>query len=197
MHFDIGIALLVFGVIFLAELPDKSMFATLVLGSRLPAFWVWLGAAGAFLVHVIIAVSAGKLLTLLPHHLMEGIIALLFFGGAMLLFFGKHGLEDDSEADRAPAVTHNPLKVFGTAFSIVFIGEWGDITQIATANYAAKYHDALSVAIGATLALWAVAGLAIVAGSRVLNLIPAKLLLRGMGCIMLLFAVLSAVSAFR
>jgi putative Ca2+/H+ antiporter (TMEM165/GDT1 family) len=196
MHIDIGITLLVFGIIFVAELPDKSLFAALVLGSRLPAFYVWLGAAAAFLVHVIIAVAAGKLLTLLPHQLMEIIIALLFFGGAMLLFFGKHGLEE--KRSREPkASDHNRLRVFGTAFSVIFIGEWGDITQIATANYAAKYHEPLSVAIGATAGLWAVTGLAIVVGSKVLNLIPPKILLRVMGSVMLLFAILSAVSAFK
>lgn len=195
MHLDIGIILLVFGVIFLAELPDKSLFAALVLGSRLPAFYVWLGAASAFLVHVIIAVSAGKLLTLLPHQLMEIIIALLFFGGAMLLFFGKHGLERKS-SHTPEQNDHSRLRVFGTAFSVIFIGEWGDITQIATANYAAKYHEPLSVAIGATAGLWAVTALAIVVGTKALNLIPPKILLRIMGSIMLIFAILSAVSAF-
>jgi putative Ca2+/H+ antiporter (TMEM165/GDT1 family) len=196
MHFDIGIAALVFGIILVAELPDKSMFATLVLGSRLPAFYVWLGAAAAFLVQVIIAVAAGKLLTLLPHRIMELIIAALFFGGSMLLFFGKHGLEEESDDPKTPE-SHNPLKVFATAFSIVFIGEWGDITQIATANYAAKYHAPLSVGVGATLGLWTAAGLAIVAGNKVLNLIPPKILLRFMGCIMLIFAILSVISAFK
>lgn len=195
MHFDIGIAALVFSIILVAELPDKSMFATLVLGSRLPAFYVWLGAASAFLVQVIIAVAAGKLLTLLPHRVMELIIAALFFGGAMLLFFGKHGLEEPG-TPKTPA-SHSPLKVFATAFSIIFIGEWGDITQIATANYAAKYHDPLSVGIGATLGLWTAAALAIVAGNKVLNLIPPKTLLRFMGLVMLIFAVLSLISAFK
>jgi putative Ca2+/H+ antiporter (TMEM165/GDT1 family) len=196
MHLDIGIVLLVFGVIFVAELPDKSLFAALVLGTRFPGFWVWLGAAAAFLVHVIIAVFAGKLLSLLPHTITEIIVAILFFAGAMLLFFGKHGIED--KPDRKPKQTnHNRLQVFATAFSIIFIGEWGDITQIATANYAAKYHDPLSVAIGATAALWAVTALAIVAGSKLLDKIPAKVLLRVMGCVMLLFAILSLISAFK
>lgn len=196
MHFDIGVAALVFGIILIAELPDKSMFATLVLGSRLPALYVWLGAAAAFLVQVTIAVAAGRLLTLLPHQIMELVIAALFFGGAMLLFFGKHGLEEESDDPKTPN-SHTPLKVFGTAFSIIFIGEWGDITQIATANYAAKFHDPLSVSIGATLGLWTAAGLAIVAGNKVLNLIPPKILLRFMGLIMLAFAALSVSSAFK
>lgn len=198
MHFDLSVILLVFGVIFLAELPDKSLFAALVLGSRLPAAWVWLGAAAAFLLHVLIAVLAGHLLTLLPHRATELIVAALFLGGALLLLFGKHGVEEALHHDMpTPKDVHSPWKVFATSFGVVFIGEWGDITQIATANYAAKYHDPLSVAIGATLGLWLVTALAVTVGARILNLIPAKVLLRCMGVIMLIFAVLSAISAFR
>lgn len=195
MHFDPAVALLVFGVIFLAELPDKSMFATLVLGNRYPSFYVWLGASSAFFVHVIIAVAAAKLLTLLPHDLMEIVIGLLFLAGSILLFFGKHGAEDLAKHKPRPRDGHRPLKVFVTAFSVIFIGEWGDITQIATANYAAKYHDPVSVAVGAAAALWTVTALAVGVGSKVLGLVPPKLLLRIVACIMLLFAILSFRSA--
>lgn len=191
MHFELGIALLVFGVIFIAELPDKSMFAALLLGNRYPAFYVWLGAASAFFVHVIIAVAAAKLLTLLPHDIMELVIGLLFLTGSLLLFFGKHGAEDVVHHQPKAKDGHKPLKVFVTSFSVIFIGEWGDITQIATANYAAKFHDPLSVAIGATVALWTVAALGIGVGSKFLHLVPAKLLLRVVASIMLLFAILS------
>ncbi len=195
MHFDIGVFLLVFSVIFVAELPDKSLFASMVLGHSFPAFYVWLGAASAFLVHVIIAVSAGKLLTLLSHQTMEAVVALLFFAGAILLFSGKHGLEEKPQGEFKGS--HSPLRVYTTAFSVIFIGEWGDITQIATANYAAKYHDPWSVGIAAVLALWIVAALAIVMGTKLLKLIPQKVLLRVMASVMLLFAVISAVAAFK
>src|SRR5438874_1287406 len=100
MHF--GIIALVFAVIFIAELPDKSLFISLILGSRLPAFYVWLGAALAFLIHVIIAVTVGHFLTLLPHRLLQAIIAALFLGGALLLFFGKHGLEEEFNVKPGP-----------------------------------------------------------------------------------------------
>lgn len=197
MHFDIGVFLLVFSVIFVAELPDKSLFASMILGNHFPAFYVWLGAASAFLVHVIIAVSAGKLLTLLPHQTMEIAVALLFLAGAILLFSGKHGLEEKPQGEFKGSRSHSPLRVYTTAFSVIFIGEWGDITQIATANYAAKYHDPWSVGIGAVLALWIIAALAILAGTKVLKLVPRKILLRVMASVMLLFAVLSAVAAFK
>ncbi len=56
-----------------------------------------------------------------------------------------------------------------TAFFVIFLAEWGDLTQILTANLAAHYHDALSVGIGALLALWTVAGLAVVGGQSLLR----------------------------
>lgn len=146
---------------------------------------------------MIIAVAAAKLITLLPHQPMELVIAALFLAGAAMLFFGKHGLDGSSSDPRTPRDTHNPLKVFGTAFSIIFIGEWCDITQIATANYAAKYHDPMSVAIGAVLGLWLVSALAVTVGNKILGLIPTGILLRLIGVIMLTFAVLSIISAFK
>src|SRR5258708_2833531 len=139
---QIELIALVFAVIFIAELPDKSLFASLILGSRFPAWFVWLGAASAFLVHVVIAVSAGKLLTLLPHQVLESVVALLFLAGALLLIFGKHGIEPEPAApNKQVSGGHGFWKVFATSFSVVFLGEWGDITQITTANYAAKYHN--------------------------------------------------------
>jgi putative Ca2+/H+ antiporter (TMEM165/GDT1 family) len=196
MH--IGIILLVFGVIFISELPDKSLFASLILGTRYPARIVWLGAASAFLIHVIIAVTAGKLLTLLPHRILELIITFLFLSGAMLLFFGKHELQPDSQKPVAKtAKAPSFRKIYATAFSVTFLGEWGDITQITTTNYAAHYHDPWSVGLGALLALWTVAALAVTFGKKALTFIPPKVLKRVAGVILLGFALASAISAIR
>jgi putative Ca2+/H+ antiporter (TMEM165/GDT1 family) len=192
MH--IGLILLVFGVIFIAELPDKSLFASLVLGSKFPGWYVWFGSATAFLVHVIIAVTAGKLLTLLPHNVLEIVVGLLFLIGAALLFFGRESIDDDKEHMKT-LTKPNFRKIYTTAFTVTFLGEWGDITQITTANYAAKYHDPWSVGIGALLALWAVTGLAITVGRRALTLVPPHVLQRITGVILLGFAVFSFASA--
>jgi putative Ca2+/H+ antiporter (TMEM165/GDT1 family) len=54
---------------------------------------------------------------------------------------------------------------------VIFLAEWGDLTQILTANLAAHYHDPISVAVGAALALWAVAGLAVIGGQSLLRYI--------------------------
>jgi putative Ca2+/H+ antiporter (TMEM165/GDT1 family) len=56
-----------------------------------------------------------------------------------------------------------------TALVVIFLAEWGDLTQILTANLAAKYHSPVSVAVGSTLALWSVAALAVASGRTLLR----------------------------
>jgi Ca2+/H+ antiporter, TMEM165/GDT1 family len=56
------------------------------------------------------------------------------------------------------------------------LAEWGDLTQILTANVAARYHSPLSVGIGAVLALWAVAGIAVIGGQGLLRYINIRTL---------------------
>ena len=197
---SLGILLTVAAVIFLAELPDKSMFASLVLGTRYRPLYVWLGVASAFLVHVIIAVTAGSLLHLLPHRLVQSVVAVLFLAGAGLVLFSVE--EEESEAEEAEAnlekgALPTPFwRVFLTSFTVIFLGEWGDITQIATANYAAKY-DPLTVAVGATLGLWLVSGLGVVLGAKLLKYVNVRLLQRITAAILVIFAIISAISAIR
>ena len=194
-----GVLFGVAAVIFLAELPDKSMFASLVLGTRYRALYVWVGVASAFLVHVIIAVAAGGVLHLLPHRLVEAVVAALFFVGAALLLFTSEDDDDEESAESAAdelIVAPSFRRVFLTSFTVIFIGEWGDITQIATANYAAKY-DPLTVGIGATLGLWLVSGLGVTVGARLLNYVPVTVLKRVTALILVVFGVVSAVAAIR
>jgi putative Ca2+/H+ antiporter (TMEM165/GDT1 family) len=180
----------VFGIIFLGELPDKTMFASLVLASRGRAGLVWLGAAGAFLLHVLIAVTVGSVLfTFLPHKLVEAVVAVMFLLGAVMAF------RDTGEEEEAEGVTTKPgSRTVLTAFVVIFIAEWGDLTQILTANLAARYADPIEVGIAAVLALWAVAGLAMVAG-RLLRNLPVVLLRRITGVVLLALAVLAALDA--
>lgn len=197
---NLSIIAIVFGVIFIAELPDKSMFASLVLGTRFPKRYVWTGAAAAFLVHVTIAVAAGHLMTLLPHRVLEIVVGSLFLIGAALLAFGKD--EDESEERdklerEAKRLNGSFSKVFATSFIVIFLGEWGDITQIATANYAAKYHAPFDVWVGALAALWVVAALGVFLGSKLINHIPARTLQRITSLILFAFALISIVSAIR
>ena len=187
--------LTVFAVVFPAELPDKTLIASLVLGSRFPPVWVWIGVAIAFTVHVGIAVTAGNLFALLPHRAVQGIVAALFAAGALFLLLSseEHEREEgEAIAGAAPPTPPRPRRVVATSFIVLFAAEWGDITQIVTANLAAKYRDPLSVGLGAILALWLVAALAVAGGRTLLRYVPLLLVRRITAVI---FAVLAGVTA--
>ena len=167
---SIGILIGVFPVIFLGELPDKTMFASLVLATRGRPVVVWVGAAAAFAVHVVIAVTVGvAIFHLLPHRAVQAIVAAMFFAGGVLALREARKERDEEKLVEREAASHRRVAV--TAFLVIFLAEWGDLTQILTANLAAHYHDALSVGIGALLALWLVAALAVAAGQSVLRLV--------------------------
>jgi Ca2+/H+ antiporter, TMEM165/GDT1 family len=164
---DFSIALICFPIIFLAELPDKTMFASVLLATRGRPVQVWLGAAAAFSVHVAIAVSAGvALFTLVPRRALDLAVAVLFAAGAAYSWIEGGRSRDE----RTPRQTSAHGAVL-TAFALVFLAEWGDLTQILTADLAARYHAPFAVAAGSLLALWAVAALAVVSGQTLLRFV--------------------------
>lgn len=165
---------LVFGVVLLAELPDKTALAGLVLGTRYRASYVFAGVAAAFLLHVVLAVAAGSVLTLLPQQIVHALTGVLFLGGASVLLMQKGGADDDADV-RKPA-DQSFWKVSGAGFMLILIAEFGDLTQIMTANLAARYDDPISVGLGAVLGLWAVAGLGIVGGKALMKRVPLQLI---------------------
>jgi putative Ca2+/H+ antiporter (TMEM165/GDT1 family) len=188
-------ALTTFAVILPAELPDKSMFASLVLGTRYRPLPVFAGVAAAFAVHVAVAVAVGGAFSLLER-LVLLVVAALFAGGAGVLLLGR-GEEPDDEAPAVGAAGQAPLRAALTAFGVVFLGEWGDITQVTTANVAARYADPLSVGVGALLARWTAAALALTLGRGLVQRIPARLLRRLTGVVLAVLAVLTLVEAVR
>jgi putative Ca2+/H+ antiporter (TMEM165/GDT1 family) len=187
----------VFGLIFLAELPDKTALASLVLGTRYRPLFVWTGAAAAFLVHVSLAVALGSLLTLLPHRILQAVVGALFLLGAVLLLRGRHGEEEDENLAIAEGKRPTFFRVASTSFLVILVAEFGDLTQLVTANLAAKYHDPLIVGLGAVLGLWAVAALAIAGGRSLLKVIPISVITRVAAGIMAVLATISIVSAIR
>ncbi|MFF2651979.1 TMEM165/GDT1 family protein [Streptomyces sp. NPDC058045] len=190
---SISVTALVFGVVFLAELPDKTALAGLVLGTRYRASYVFAGVAAAFAVHVALAVAAGSVLTLLPGRLVHAITGVLFLCGAAVLALQKGGEEDDEEI-RKPR-DQSFWRVSGAGFMLILVAEFGDLTQIMTANLAARYNDPVSVAIGAVLALWAVAGLGILGGRALMKRVPLRLITRVAAILMLALGVWSLYEA--
>lgn len=189
---SVTIMAIAFGVVFLAELPDKTALAGLMLGTRYRASYVFAGVAAAFAVHVALAIAAGSVLTLLPQRLVQAVVGVLFLAGATMLLLKK--ADDDDEGIKAPS-DQSFWKVSGAGFMLILVAEFGDLTQIMTANLAARYDDPLSVGLGAVLALWAVAGLGIVGGRTLLKYVPLKLITRIAAGLMLALAGLSLYEA--
>jgi len=183
-----------FLIILPAELPDKTIIACLVLGSRFRPGYVFAGAAAAFTVQAALAVTAGGLLSLLPRTPTQIVVALLFIAGAILLLRQKPTGSDEYVADHHARRTFLP--VAATSFAVIFAAEFGDLTQIMSANLAAKYHDPLSVGVGAVAALWVAAGLAIIGGRSLLKVIPVKWLSRGAAAVMLALAGVTLATLF-
>lgn len=237
----------VFGAVFVAELPDKTALASLVLGTRYRPGYVFAGMAGAFALHVVLAVSAGSLLFLLPHRVMQAVVGALFLAGAAaMLRRREEGAAPDGGRDRAdeplpgggrdradgrqpgggarmrdesrggvatltrPALTAVRAVMPGTgtsplatgfwavawrSFAVLFAAEFGDLTQLVTANLAARYHDPLAVGTGALLGLCAVGGLAIVGGRQLLRVVPFRWITRVAAIVMSGLAVVSLIAA--
>jgi len=181
----------VFGVVFLAELPDKTALAGLVLGTRYRASYVFAGVAAAFTVHVVLAVAAGSVLTLLPQQIVHALTGVLFLGGAAVLLLKK----DESEEDVRKPEDQSFWKVSGAGFMLILVAEFGDLTQIMTANLAARYDDPLSVGIGAVLALWSVAAIGIVGGKALMRRVPLALITKIAALVMLALGVWSLYEA--
>ena len=195
---DLAIVVAVYPIIFLGELPDKTMFASLIMSTKGKPLSVWLGAAGAFVVHVVIATTVGVgLFDLLPRRAVDGVVAALFVVGAGYAFVeSRRGGAEDAQAG-APVKVVRGAHVVTTAFVVIFLAEWGDLTQILTANLAVRYHAPLSVGLGAILALWSVAAIAVVGGQGLLRYVNIATVRRATAVVLLGLAAYATWSALR
>jgi putative Ca2+/H+ antiporter (TMEM165/GDT1 family) len=196
---QLTVVLAVFPVIFLGELPDKTMFASLVMATRGRGWVVWCGSATAFLVHVAIATTIGvTMFRVLPHRVVEGAVAVLFFAGAgYALFEARRDTEQLAEHEETvverTVTTHR--RAFSTAFIVIFLAEWGDLTQILTANLAAHYHDPFSVGLGAVTALWTVSAIAVIGGVALLRYVNVRIIRHITAAVLLLLGGVATWSA--
>lgn len=184
--------LVAFGTVFLAELPDKTMVASLVLTTRFRRpLAVWVGVSTAFVFHVVLAVTIGSLLRRLPETPVQlGVAALFVVGGSILW----RGAGDEEVAATDPADS-SFRAVALTAASIVGLAEFGDLTQLATAGIAVRYEAPLAVALGAWCALACVAALAVTAGSWIVRKVPLGLVRRIAAVVFFAFGIITVVRA--
>ncbi len=163
-----------FGIIFLVELPDKTALAALTLATRYRSRDVIVGTFLAFLVQTVIAVLAGSLLTFLPNkpiHIAAGLGFLVF---AILAL--RHNDDDETEKVKAEGFKLSRVNIVRklpwlASFIIVFLAEWGDLSQLATATLVARTGQPLAVGIGSLAGEWTVALLAVVLGLQVMRFI--------------------------
>jgi putative Ca2+/H+ antiporter (TMEM165/GDT1 family) len=161
----------IFAVIFVAELPDKTALSALVLATRHRALPVLLGAAAALTIQSAVAVVAGSLLTLLPPRAVHIGSGVLFLVSAIVMWV-RH---DGGSAPGEDGAQTGFGKSLWMSFSMVFLAEWGDLTQIATAGFAARTGKPVVVFCAATAALWAVSALAVLIGNRAGRMLNPKL----------------------
>ncbi len=187
------VAGIVFGTVFVAEMPDNSGLASFVLGTRYRPGWVFAGAAAAFAVHVVLAVTLGSLLGLLPHRIVQLAVAAVFLIGAVLVLRA----DDDDEALRDKASATGFWAVAATSFAVILLAELGDLSDIMIANLAARYHDPVAVGLGSVLALWAVTALAVTGGQKLSRILPVRWITRLAALVMVVMAGFTVVEALR
>ncbi|WP_298438471.1 TMEM165/GDT1 family protein [Geobacter sp.] len=171
-----------FGLIFLAELGDKTQLTAMALATRYPWKKVFLGIATAFAVLNLGAVLVGKLLfTILP------LVWIKLVSGGLFLYFGVTtlrggGADEDGEGGRETA--RGPVV---TSFLMILLAELGDKTQLVTTSLAAQHDSSFVVFAGSTLALWMVSLLGIFLGKQLIRFVPLSVIHRGAALLFLVF----------
>ena len=171
---DAAVALTALLLVVPVELPDKTFIATLVLATRYPPLMVWLGVGAAFGVQCLIAVTAGGLLAQLPRTPVIAVAALMFAVGAVVLWRGARTADADeprTEAEFAGRMHDGArgLRAAGASFVVLFLAEWGDLSQLLTAGLVVRTQDPVSVFAGAWAALLLVSALGALIGRALLS----------------------------
>jgi putative Ca2+/H+ antiporter (TMEM165/GDT1 family) len=182
-----------FGLIFVAELGDKTQLIILTLSAKCGFKQVFLGAAAAFALLNALAVSVGVLLyEFVPDNVIKYTVSGVFilFGILMLLPERKKAEceEEGGDGEEGAGKSHGPLL---TAFLLVCLMELGDKTQLSLLALTAEYSQPLFIFIGGTLALWATSLIGALVGMRLGKYIPQVWMRRISGVIFIAFGVIN------
>ena len=183
-----------FSAIFLAELPDKTMFATVLLSAHFyRRFPVWLGVTLAYVTHVLLAVIFGTALSQLPKTPIHVLVGLLFLVGGVMTWRAGSSADHDETAKWSASMSN--ARVVWTAASVILVAEFGDLTQLATAGFAARFDDPIAVGIGSIAALSSVSGLAVLAGGWLQKKVPLHKIQRAAALLFASIGIVTIVSA--
>jgi putative Ca2+/H+ antiporter (TMEM165/GDT1 family) len=174
-----------FGLVFVAELGDKTQLAVLAQTCKYRRPWaVFAGASLALIAVTALGAAGGQLVSRLvpPAVLRWGAAAAFVVMGVFVARGAARDAEGNSECvcpdekvANASSLTMSWQALAGT-FGLLFVAELGDKTQLAVLSMATKSTPWLVFA-GGGLALTAVTGLAVVGGEGLCRLIPKRVLL--------------------
>jgi len=177
-------AIITYFTIAIAELPDKTLLATLMLSSKYKnRLAVWCGVTIGYATHVVIAVLFGAALSRFPRTPIQVLVGSLFIMGGILTLRTQTDSEDPES--KLSTTTMSSTRVIWLATSVILVAEFADLTQLATAGLAVRFDDPISVAIGAILALSSISGIGVLTGSWLQRHIPLQIIHRVAGIMFL------------
>lgn len=193
-------------LITLSELGDKTFFIGAILAMRHPRRWVFLGVTLALAAMTLLSVWIGQVITILPQRYVSAIAIALFLGFGLKLLYdasrmsGKDGLDGECEEaleaveEREQGITTWSVRaVLIEAFSLTFVAEWGDRTQLATITLASSNH-VYGVLVGAILGHAICAAIAVGCGKLIAGRISERLLTAIGGVLFIGFGILTALN---
>lgn len=162
----------------LAEMGDKTQLSVLLLSSRTKKYaQLLLGVMLAFLIADGLAILIGAWLTnIIPVYIIK-----LVSGGVFVIFGILILIRNEEEAES----DQSPRSAFVSGFSMVFLSEWGDKTQIASALFATEYNPWM-VLIGVMTALAALSVTAIYLGRLFSGRMDRKVITKVAGVVFIL-----------
>ena len=209
-----------FMVILATEIGDRTFFIAAIMAMRHSRFIIWSGAVGALVVMTVLSTLVGHVAPLLiPRSYTQLAAAGLFaFFGVRMLKDGMaaedgaseeleeveqelNKKQDDPQADdeeageKTPALTQKEAdaasnKILMQAFTLTFLAEWGDRSQIATIALAAA-REPFGVTLGGCIGHACCTAMAVVGGKLLASSISERKVLLAGGVCFVVFAVLA------
>jgi putative Ca2+/H+ antiporter (TMEM165/GDT1 family) len=180
------------GLIFIAELGDKSQLVALWFATRYRWWLVLAAVTAATLVVHLASVAAGRVIdNALPEEVLRIIVGLSFLGFAWWSIRGDSLDDEETPVGRLPL-----LGAFGVVASAFFISELGDKTQLATVSIAGREANAVGVWLGSTLGMVLADALAVAVGLLAGNNLPTRTIGRVAAALFVVFGLATIASAF-
>ena len=194
-----------FGLVFVAELGDKTQLAVVTQTCKHRRPWaVFWGASLALTAVTALGAVGGRVLgQIVPAPVLRGIAALAFV--VMGILVGQQAARARPGRSLAAACDHSQgqeegtgctsngcsdWKAFGSTLGLLFLAELGDKTQLATFSFAARSRSPVCVFIGAGCALLLTTLIAALFGEAISSVVPEKVMRSIAGILFVTFGVL-------